>query len=115
MKDFNSDINALFLPLIGRIYTTIHFPDILVDEKVIEVQDKLPRNIKCGSKLIQYTYLSGSIRSKKIDDTVDDFLYLNKNGVVVQLNPRMSTACYRSKAKSSKWYLIDTKTNIDFL
>ena len=112
MKDFNSRTDTLYIPLLSKVYTSEHFPEILYDEKVLQIKDKLPHDIPIASRMVQYTYVSGAIRSRKIDDKIDDFLYLNKNGVVVQLGIRLSTACYRSKSKNP-WYGLDTESNFE--
>ena len=112
MNDFNSEFDTLFIPLISSVYTSTKFPHILYDKKAMEIKDRIPSDIKPISKMVQYTYLSGTIRSKKIDNIIDDFLYLNPNGVVVELSSRLSTACYRCKAPSFKWYCVDNARNI---
>lgn len=112
MKDFNSRTDTLYIPLLSKVYTSEHFPEILYDEKVLQIKDKLPSNVSIASRMVQYTYVSGAIRSRKIDDKTDDFLYLNKNGVVVQLGIRLSTACYRSKSHNP-WYGLDSESNLE--
>lgn len=111
MKEFNSYFDTLFLPIQSKIYVAERFPNVLYDETALSIKDKIPKDIKCISKLTEYTYLSGCIRAKTIDEKVDEFLCLNPNGVVVELNSRLSTACYRLKV-TNKWYCVDNARNL---
>ena len=111
MESFNSELDTLFIPIKSKIYTSEHFPHILYDETALSIKDRIPENVKCISKLIQYTYLSGAIRAKTIDEKVDEFLCLNPEGIVIELDSRLSTACYRLQAKN-KWYCVDSARNI---
>ena len=111
MEEFNSDFDTLFLPIKSKIYTSENFPNILYDKTSLDIRDRVPSDIKCISKLLQYTYLSGAIRARRIDDKVKEFLKNNPNGVVVELDSRLSTACYRLEA-TNKWYCVDSARNI---
>ena len=111
MEDFNSEFDTLFIPIKGKIYTSENFPHILYDQTVLNIKDRVPKDIKCGSTMEQYTYLSGSIRARRIDEKVTEFLNNNENGIVVELSCRLSTACYRIQT-NNKWYCIDSARNI---
>ena len=39
MPEFNAVENTLFIPMLGRIYASEHFPKILYDEKALSLKD----------------------------------------------------------------------------
>ena len=111
MEDFNSDFDTLFIPIKSKIYTSEKFPHILYDKTSLDIKDRVPQDIKPISRLVQYTYLSGAIRARRIDDKVKEFLKNNPEGVVAELDTRLSTACYRLETEN-KWYCVDSARNI---
>ena len=42
MPEFNAVENTLFIPMLGRIYASEHFQNILYDEKALSLKDALP-------------------------------------------------------------------------
>lgn len=57
MTDFSTVEDTLFLPVLGRIYASGYFPQILYEEKALELRGKLPKTIKGQNTQIQYTLL----------------------------------------------------------
>lgn len=43
MPEFNAVENTLFIPMLGRIYISEHFQNILYDEKALSLKDVLPK------------------------------------------------------------------------
>lgn len=43
MPEFNAVENTLFIPMLGRIYASEHFQNILYDEKALSLKDALPK------------------------------------------------------------------------
>lgn len=41
MPEFNAVENTLFIPMLGRIYASEHFQNILYDEKALSLKDVL--------------------------------------------------------------------------
>ena len=39
MPEFNAVENTLFIPMLGRIYASEHFQNILYDEKALSLKD----------------------------------------------------------------------------
>ena len=45
MPEFNAVENTLFIPMLGRIYISEHFQNILYDEKALSLKDVLPKSL----------------------------------------------------------------------
>ena len=45
MPKFNAVENTLFIPMLGRIYASEHFQNILYDEKALSLKDALPKGL----------------------------------------------------------------------
>lgn len=45
MSKFNAVENTLFIPMLGRIYASEHFQNILYDEKALSLKDVLPKDL----------------------------------------------------------------------
>ena len=57
MPDFSTVEDTLFVPMLGRIYASEHFPNILYDKKALELKSKLPENLKGQDTQTQYVFL----------------------------------------------------------
>ena len=64
MSKFNKISKTLFVPMMGRIYSSENFPNILYDETALKLKDTLPDINKDQSK---YTFMASAIRSMNID------------------------------------------------
>lgn len=60
MPDLSTVEDTLFVPMLGRIYTSEDRPHILTDKKAPELKDKLSRTIKGQDTLTQYTLTAGA-------------------------------------------------------
>ena len=51
MPEFNAVENTLFIPMLGRIYASEYFQNILHDEKALSLKDALPKSlVETGSQ-----------------------------------------------------------------
>ena len=57
MPEFNAVENTLFIPMLGRIYASEHFQNILYDEKALSLKDALPKSLVETGSQNQYTLL----------------------------------------------------------
>lgn len=105
--------DTLYVPMLGRIYASEHFKDILYDEKALELKGKLPAGMLEGSTQTQYTYLASASRSANVDRHVADFLRREPDGIIVQLGVGLETTFYRDDDGHAPWYGVDLPHVID--
>ena len=55
--------DTLFIPMQGRIYASEQCPQILYDQKALELKDKLPTGLLEQARQSQYTLLASAVRS----------------------------------------------------
>jgi hypothetical protein len=67
MAEFSRVSDTLYLPLFGRSYTSIHFPEILYDKISLVLTRYLAREYSAISVNSEFKNLSTAIRSKNID------------------------------------------------
>lgn len=99
--------DTLYVPMLGRIYASECFRNILYDEKALELKDRLPAGIVENSTQTQYTYLASASRSANMDRYIADFLRSRHDGVIVQLGVGLETTFYRCDNGCAQWYGVD--------
>ncbi len=55
------------MPMLGRIYASEKFPNILNDLYAVQLKNKLPKEVLEQNKQTQYTLMAGAVRSTNID------------------------------------------------
>ena len=107
MPEFNAVENTLFIPMLGRIYASEHFQNILYDEKTLSLKDVLPKGlVEIGSQS-QYTLLASASRSANMDRYIRDFLRRKPDGVIAELGCGLETTFYRNDDGHTHWYAVD--------
>lgn len=106
--------DTLFVPMIGRIYASRNYPEILTDEKALALEEKLPKEILKKDKQKQYTLIASASRSRNFDSVVEKFLENNKSGVVVELGCGLETTYFRNNLSCTAWYCIDLENVISY-
>ena len=99
--------DTLFVPMLGRIYASEHCPNVLYDQKALELKNKLPTDLLGKGGQSQYTLLASAVRSYNMDRTVQAFLEHSPDGVIVQLGCGLETAYYRCDNGHTHWYAVD--------
>ena len=107
MPDFSTVEDTLFVPMLGRIYASEHFPSILHDEKALELKPRLPKNIKGQDTQTQYTLMASAVRSVNMDRCIREFLGRNPDGVIVLLGCGLETTFFRNDNGRTHWYEVD--------
>ena len=82
MPEFNAVENTLFIPMLGRIYASEHFQNILYDEKALSLKDVLPKGLAETGSQSQYTLLASASRSANMDRYIRDFHRRKPDGVI---------------------------------
>ena len=96
MPEFNAVENTLFIPMLGRIYASEHFQNILYDEKALSLKDVLPKGLAETGSQSQYTLLASASRSANMDRYIRDFLRRKPDGVIAELGCGLETTFYRN-------------------
>ena len=107
MPKFNAVENTLFSPMLGRIYASEHFQNILYDEKALSLKDALPKSLAETGSQNQYTLLASASRSANMDRYIRDFLRRKPGGVIAELGCGLETTFYRNDDGHTRWYAVD--------
>ncbi|MDO5532238.1 class I SAM-dependent methyltransferase [Sutterella sp.] len=99
--------DTLFVPLIGRIHASEHFPWILRDEKALELRKSLPARIFREDRQGEYTLVASASRSAGMDRYVREFLELHPDGAVVELGCGLETTFHRNDNGRTRWFAVD--------
>ena len=114
MPDFSTVEDTLFVPMLGRIYASENFPNILKDEKALELKKQLPENLKGKDTQTQYTLMASAVRSTNMDRYIRNFMKRNPDGVIVLLGCGLETTYYRNDNGKTIWYEVDLPDVINY-
>ncbi len=106
----NKVSDTLYLPLLGRIYASKHFPDYFYDAGALALESHIPRSIAEAEKLSekqQYYHLSGATRYVLIDETVKHFIAHHPSANIVNLGAGLDTLAQRIGDCSAHFYQLD--------
>ena len=106
--------DTLFVPMLGRIYASEHCPQVLYDEKTLELKKKLPSGLLGKSGQSQYTLLASAARSANMDRFIRAFLERRPDGVIVQLGCGLETAYSRCDNGHTRWYAVDLPHVVEY-
>ena len=106
--------DTLFVPMLGRIYASEYCPQVLYDEKALELKKKLPPGLPGRDRQSQYTLIASAARSANMDRFIRAFLERRPDGVVVQLGCGLETTCYRCGNGRSRWYAVDLPHVVEY-
>ena len=114
MPEFSTVEDTLFVPMLGRIYCSEHFPHVLYDEKALSLKPRLPANLKGQDTQTQYTLMASAVRSTNMDRYIQDFMRRNPEGVVVLLGCGLETTHYRCDNGKTVFYEVDLPDVISY-
>ena len=114
MANLGTVESTLFVPMLGRIYASENFPQILYDEWALGLKDKLPEDITGRDTQNQYTYLASASRSANMDRYIKGFLECNPDGAIVQLGCGLETTFGRNDNGKTRWFDIDLSDVIEY-
>lgn len=107
MSEFSTIENTLFIPLLGRIYASEHFPNILHDEKALSLKETLSKDAMNNGFQNQYTLLASASRSANMDRYIQHFLRRKPGGVITELGCGLETTYYRNDDGYTHWYAVE--------
>ena len=106
--------DTLFVPMLGRVYTSERCPQILYDKKALELKGKLPSGLMKPDDQSQYTLLASAVRSANMDRFIRAFLERRPDGVIVQLGCGLETAYHRCDNGHTHWYAVDLPHVVEY-
>ena len=106
--------DTLFVPMAGRIYVSEHYPQILYDEKALDLKKKLPSALLEQDGQSQYTLQASVARSANMDRYIRAFLERRPDGVIVQLGCGLETIYYRCDNGRARWYAVDLPHVVEY-
>ena len=99
--------DTLFVPMLGRLYASEHCPQILYDQKALELKVKLPPGLREPDHQSQYTLLASAARSANMDRFIRTFLDRRPDGAIVQLGCGLETTYHCCDNGRTRWYAVD--------
>lgn len=99
--------DTLFIPLVGRIYSSKHYKEFFYDEKALELEQYIP------SKLIEensdeYFTMAALSRFVEFDTVVKEFIKKNKQTNIICLGAGLETMYFRIKPdNNTTFYEVD--------
>lgn len=114
MPEFSALENTLFIPMLGRIYASEHFRNILYDETALSLKDALPKDLADKGSQSQYTLLASASRSANMDRYVQSFLRRKPGGVIAELGCGLETTYYRNDDGHTRWYAVDLPNVLEY-
>ncbi len=109
MIKIQSISNTLYIPLIGNIYTSKNFQELLFDEKALELEKAIPQdNISNIIKINnEYYYLAAASRYYNMDLEIKNFIKKHQECNVINIGAGLDTSYYRIKSNIATFYEID--------
>lgn len=109
MEKFEGVANTTFVPLVARINISKKFPDLFYDNKALELEKYLPKDVAKGS--FEYSNLASVARYYHMDAMVSDFIIRNAPCNVIYLGAGLESAYFRLREKfglgKAKFYEVD--------
>ena len=106
--------DTLYVPMLGRIYASEHFKNILYDKKALELRKDMPKSIVENDTQTQYTYLASASRSANVDRYIKNFIERKPDGIIVQIGSGLETTYYRNDNGKTLWYCVDLPHVIEY-
>lgn len=107
MPELSVVSETLYVPLLGRIYTSKNYPKMLYDKAALALEPKLPACAEQATGQSEYTYLASAVRSKNVDSAVGAFLAEYPRGTLVNVGCGLETAYLRNDNGMAVWFELD--------
>lgn len=114
MAELSELSKTLYIPLVGRIYASKHYPDMIADSKVLDLEPALPSDAaKMCDAQNEYTMLSSVARSVNMDRRIREFLAAHADAAVVNVGCGLETTYWRCDNGRALWFELDLPEVID--
>ncbi len=98
--------STLYLPLVGNIYTSKKFQELLCDKKALELEKEVPKNLLL-EKCDEYFCLAASSRYYNMDLEIKSFIEKYEKCNIVNIGAGLDTSYYRVRSKTAVFYELD--------
>jgi O-methyltransferase involved in polyketide biosynthesis len=103
---------TLFVPLCPKAVETKRKNPIIVDNKAVEIMERIDMN--CKAHVRKRAYHSAIVRTYLIDKGVKEFLTLNPKGLIINLGCGLDTKISRVDNGTLRWVDVDLPDVIEF-
>ncbi|WNY22796.1 hypothetical protein MmiHf6_00810 [Methanimicrococcus hongohii] len=113
--DMQSVQGTMLLPLWGRAEYSKKNPEILDDQKAIEIVENLDFDFsEIGRNFGEFGGLCYIIRARKIEDKIRDFIKIHPKATIVNIGSGLDTSFSRIDNEKIHWYNLDMPDAIEF-
>ncbi len=109
MSNLSCLSSTLYIPLQGRVYADMIYPEIFSDPAArlawTKVSDEIKSDIVFGQT--EYTLLASAVRSKNMDFVIKKFLRKYEDGVVVNVGCGFENLYSRNDNGKAIWFNLD--------
>lgn len=98
--------DTLYVPLLGRIYVSKHFPDFFYDKKSLELEETIPAE-KINANNSEYYYIASAARYFLADREIHAFIKKYPQSTIVNIGAGFETSYYRINSKTAEFYELD--------
>lgn len=112
----NSVIKTLYLPLLGNIYASKHFRELIYDSKALELEASIPVEIDLktiAKAQSEYSYLASATRYYNMDLEIKDFIKRHSNCNIINIGAGLDTSYFRINNTNAIFYEIDLDSVIE--
>ena len=112
MAAFNGVEDTLFIPLVGRIYSSKNFKEFFYDEKALELEKYIPSDL-IKENTSEYFTIASIARFYEFDNMVREFIERYKDCNILCLGCGLETMYFRVNDKRATFYEVDFPKVID--
>ena len=108
MAELSELSKTLYIPLVGRIYASRHYPSMIHDPKALGLESSLPADAATMNRgQNEYTMVSSVARSVNMDRRIRGFLALHPDAAVVNAGCGLETTYWRCDNGRARWFELD--------
>ena len=108
MPELSELSKTLYIPLVGRIYASRHYPSMIHDPKALGLESSLPEDAATmNRRQNEYTMVSSIARSVNMDRRIRCFLAAHPDAAVVSVGCGLETTYWRCDNGRALWFELD--------
>ena len=108
MPELNELSKTLYIPLVGRIYASRHYPSMIHDPKAIGLESSLPADAATMNRgQNEYTMVASVARSVNMDRRIRQFLAVHPDAAVISVGCGLETTYWRCDNGRALWFELD--------
>lgn len=108
MPELNELSKTLYIPLVGRIYASRHYPSMIHDPKALGLESSLPADAATMNRgQNEYTMVGSVARSVNMDRRIRQFLAVHPDAAVISVGCGLETTYWRCDNGRALWFELD--------